>query len=210
VWAPVSTVYFNEPSLFRTSTNGLAAAKPVEAALHALYELIERDALAGLEVEGRLKIKEKCKIIDLATITDESLQAVIRKIQQAQSKLVLLWLPSCIPVHTCWAILLNQASAVSLQCRLWSPSRPLSGGGAGHHQRSNPGGLVLGRVNIIAKPVYAAPVIESSRLMPFDRRRRCLWYEIEKRVDFPDNDLGQSYLYSLNWQGRPRPNFPLI
>jgi ribosomal protein S12 methylthiotransferase accessory factor len=110
VWVPASAVYFCEPALFRTSTNGLASGNhPLEAALHALYELIERDALAGLEVEGRLKIKEKCKIIDLATITDVSLQAVIRKIQQAKSKLVLLWLPSCIPVHTCWAVLLNQA-----------------------------------------------------------------------------------------------------
>ena len=49
VWGPASAVYFCEHSLYRTSTNGLASGNHlVEATLHALYELIERDAISKL------------------------------------------------------------------------------------------------------------------------------------------------------------------
>ncbi len=109
VWLPASAAYFCEQSLLRTSTNGLASGNHLmEATLHALYELIERDAISRIESNGRLKIKEMCKIIDLPTITNQTLQQVIQKIQAAQNKLILLWTPSCIPIHTFWVILLNQ------------------------------------------------------------------------------------------------------
>lgn len=109
-WLPASAAYFAEPSLCRTSTNGLASGNHlVEATLHALFELIERDAIARLAVKGRLQIKERCRVIALPTIPEAPLQTILQKIESAQSKLVLLWVPSCIPVHTCWAVLLNKA-----------------------------------------------------------------------------------------------------
>jgi ribosomal protein S12 methylthiotransferase accessory factor len=50
VWLPASSAYFIEPAAGRTSTNGLASGNHlVEATLHALYELIERDAISSLE-----------------------------------------------------------------------------------------------------------------------------------------------------------------
>src|SRR5262249_33492748 len=65
VWAPASAVYFCEPSLYKTSTNGLAGGNHlVEGTLHALYELIERDAISRLNVNGRFQIREKCRVID--------------------------------------------------------------------------------------------------------------------------------------------------
>ena len=49
VWLPVCAAYVVEPMLTDYSTNGLASGNhPMEATLHALYEIIERDAMAGL------------------------------------------------------------------------------------------------------------------------------------------------------------------
>src|SRR5262249_20967347 len=52
VWLPAGAAYFCEPTPCRTNTNGLASGNHlVEATLHGLYEVIERDAMARL-VEG--------------------------------------------------------------------------------------------------------------------------------------------------------------
>jgi ribosomal protein S12 methylthiotransferase accessory factor len=207
VWVPASAVYFSEPSLFRTSTNGLASGNhPVEATLHALYELIERDALAGLEVDGRLKIKEKCKIIDLTTIVEESLQQVIYKVRQAHSKLILLWLPSCIPVHTFWAILLNRApfNAVSTFNAGCGTHLDMTVAAARAITEAVQSRLTLvhgSREDIIAKPVYrsAGEVETSPAYAFFDRLEgNTSWQAVEAQVSYKNNDLWQSYLYILS------------
>ncbi len=108
VWVPACAAWFIEPSIYRTTTNGLASGNhQVEASLHALYELIERDAISRLGSEGVLDLKKTCRIIDLATVADEALQAIFAAIHEAGSKLVLLWVPTRLPVHVCWAVLLN-------------------------------------------------------------------------------------------------------
>jgi ribosomal protein S12 methylthiotransferase accessory factor len=66
VYVPASAVYFfRTPSLHLTSTNGLASGNhPAEASLHALYELIERDAMSRLSVDGKLHIRRRARVVD--------------------------------------------------------------------------------------------------------------------------------------------------
>ena len=56
VWAPASGIYFYcTPSLHNTSSNGLASGNHItEATLHAVYELIERDAMSQVFANGKL------------------------------------------------------------------------------------------------------------------------------------------------------------
>lgn len=112
VWLPASAVYCTSPTLHDFSSNGLASGNELtEATLHALYELIERDAISRLCVNGVIRIDpERCACIDLATIRPSSLVDLLQKIERADIKLVLLWVKSCIPVHTFWALLLDKNS----------------------------------------------------------------------------------------------------
>lgn len=115
VMVPSSAVYFHRvPSLHLTTTNGLASGNHlVEATLHALYELIERDAAAELLGHERILIKEKCRVVDPESITDEDLAAVIARIAQSGSRLKLLQVASAIGVPTFWAILMDERSWIS-------------------------------------------------------------------------------------------------
>ncbi len=108
VWIPASAAYLCSPSLYSDSSNGLASGNHIiEATLHGIYELIERDAIARLSVNGRLSL-QGCQIIDLNTIDDLIIRELIDRIQSANLKLVLIWTESCIPIHTFWAILLDK------------------------------------------------------------------------------------------------------
>lgn len=108
VWIPGSAAYLCSPSLYTDSSNGLASGNhTIEATLHGLYELVERDAIAQLSVNGRLSL-QGCQIIDLSTIDDLVIRELIDLIQSANLKLILIWAESCIPIHTFWAILLDR------------------------------------------------------------------------------------------------------
>jgi ribosomal protein S12 methylthiotransferase accessory factor len=115
VFAPASAVYFfRRPSLHMTSTNGLASGNHVtEATLHALYELIERDAMSRLSVNGKLRIRERAKVIDTAGIDAPELRDILDRAEADCTKVVLLWLDGVIPVHTFWAVFLSAESLVS-------------------------------------------------------------------------------------------------
>lgn len=115
VQVPASAVFFHRaPSLHMTTTNGLASGNHLlEATLHALYELIERDAAAGLLGQARIPIKEKCNVVDLASIDDTDLQHLTQMATHTGSRLVLLRVESVIPVYTFWAILMNEQSWIS-------------------------------------------------------------------------------------------------
>lgn len=109
VWVPAGAAYFCEPTPCRTSTNGLASGNHVlEATLHALYEVIERDALAGLIEGERLAISRHCRVIDPASVEDPPLAAVIEKIQRSETRVVLLEVLSGMAVPTYWCVLLNR------------------------------------------------------------------------------------------------------
>ena len=113
VWLPASAIYdcsaLDSPNLYRIGTNGLASGNHViEATLHGLYEVIERDAIAHLVVKGRLNLQTKSKFIDINTIDDPWVKTLSHRIKAADFKLVLIWVESCIAVNTFWAILLDQ------------------------------------------------------------------------------------------------------
>jgi ribosomal protein S12 methylthiotransferase accessory factor len=80
----------------------------LEATIHGLYEVIERDAIAHLVVQGRLNLQTRCKFIDLKTIHDPCVQTLLERININEFKLVLIWVESCIAMNTFWAILLDQ------------------------------------------------------------------------------------------------------
>jgi thioglycine synthase len=68
VWVPANAVFFpyDEEHLFAPSTTGLAAGATVdEAALHGLYECIERDAYARAVLFATLGAGERCPAIAL-------------------------------------------------------------------------------------------------------------------------------------------------
>lgn len=109
VLLPASAVYLLcSPSLYNFSSNGLASGNHImEATLHGLYELIERDAIARVSINGKIDLKD-CEIIDLTTVDDESIGELINKIKVANFKLILIRLKSCISIHTFWAIILDK------------------------------------------------------------------------------------------------------
>ncbi|MCF2147140.1 YcaO-like family protein [Desmonostoc muscorum LEGE 12446] len=111
VWLPASAVYICSPMLYPFDTNGLASGNHLlEATLHGLYEVIERDAISRLSANGRICLtQERCKCIDLSTVDDESVKGLYEMLLQADIKLVLIWVKSCIPsFHTFWAVLLDR------------------------------------------------------------------------------------------------------
>lgn len=119
VWVPAGAAYFCEPTPCRTNTNGLASGNHlVEATLHALYEVIERDAMARLVEGDRLTIARDCRVLDPASVLEPSLAAVIEKIGRAATKVVLLEVLSGLAVPTYWALLLNRQpfAGVSTLC----------------------------------------------------------------------------------------------
>ena len=108
VWLPASAAYFCEPAPCRTNTNGLASGNHfMEATLHGLYEVIERDAVARLEQDGRLHITRDCQVIEPASVQDPTLAGVVAAIARSTSKLVLLRVLSGLPIPTFWALLLE-------------------------------------------------------------------------------------------------------
>ncbi len=109
VWLPASVLYMCPPLLYDTTSNGMASGNHLlEATLHGLYEVIERDAMALLSVKGRLIFSPKrCRFIDLKTVKDAPVRQLHRMLAAAGVKLVLIWLKSCIPIHTFMAVLLD-------------------------------------------------------------------------------------------------------
>ncbi|MBC7909921.1 MAG: YcaO-like family protein [Pyrinomonadaceae bacterium] len=110
VWLPACAVYDCEPMLYYLSTNGLASGNHLlEATLHALYEVIERDAVARLSVKGWWNFStNRCRVIDLKTVRDGPVKELHDMLAAAEAKLVLIWLKSCIPINTFMAVLLDR------------------------------------------------------------------------------------------------------
>jgi len=206
VWVPASAIYFCVPAVCRTSTNGLASGNHLlEAILHALFELIERDAISNIEANGRLAIKEKCKIVDTTTITNDELQQLIHRIEAAQTKLVLLWVPSCIAIHTFWAVLLNRVAfnAVSTFNVGFGTHFDINIAVTRAITEAVQSRLTLvhsAREDIITKPVYKAASIHSSLAYTyFDQlNSNTVWQALEEQVDYKEHDLLQVYRYLLS------------
>lgn len=109
VWLPAGAAFFCEPSPCRTSTNGLASGNHLlEATLHGLYEVIERDAVARLVEGEQIILAGRSQGIDPASVHDALLAPVIEKIHRTETRLVILAVTSGLAVPTYWALLLNR------------------------------------------------------------------------------------------------------
>lgn len=206
VHAPASAVYFHEPSFHATSTNGLASGNhPIEADLHALYELIERDTVSRLSVDGRLQIRERARVIDQATIDHPLLADLLARIEAAESSLRLLWLPSPLPVHTFWAVLLNHApfSAVStLNIGYGSQCDPIIAAARAITEAAQSRAIFIhgSREDIMTKPVYQAHNIQEQRAYQFfaGLKASMPWGEVVDRGDYPEGDLFSTHQRLIN------------
>lgn len=114
VWLPACTAFLAEPYLVTWGTNGLASGNHlVEATLHALYEVIERDAMAHV-TRGALSFpKGESRVIDLDTLPRGPVSILRDRLRQAEVHLTLVRVESLAPVWTFWAVLTDPASPFS-------------------------------------------------------------------------------------------------
>jgi ribosomal protein S12 methylthiotransferase accessory factor len=111
VWLPTSSVFFlNSPRLYDVSSNGLASGNELtEATLHALYELIERDAISRLCADGRIRLDPQfCRCVDLDTLGEGPVKGLVSALVRAVITPKLIWVKSSVAVHTFWAVLLDK------------------------------------------------------------------------------------------------------
>lgn len=121
ILVPADRVFFDRVHGFTApDTNGLASGNHiVEATLHGLYELIERDAFSRL-MSGRTgtllnapSSQGRARVVELSSLPSGPLSELRDRIAQAKSQLSLYYLDSCVPVHTFWAVLADESSNVT-------------------------------------------------------------------------------------------------
>jgi ribosomal protein S12 methylthiotransferase accessory factor len=111
VLLPACAAYLIEPMFMHFSTNGLASGNHrVEATLHALYEVIERDAVSRLRRGGMSLPRGESRIVDLRTVPDGPVAQLRDQLVHAAVQLVLIRVEGIAPVSTFWAVLLDPAS----------------------------------------------------------------------------------------------------
>ena len=109
VRVPSSAVYFHRrPAFFATSSNGLASGNTqAEARLHALYELIERDAMCALGEGGRLRFRERGQVIDPDSVTFPLARLILDRCAAQGTRVLLMALPVAVALSAIWAVFLN-------------------------------------------------------------------------------------------------------
>ena len=194
VWVPSSAVYFyRRPILFETGSNGLASGNTqAEARLHAIYELIERDAMCALVERGRLKLRERGHRIDPDSVTFPVARLILDRCAALGTRVVLMALPTAVPVCAIWAIFLSEHETVS--------TRTLVNPGFGAHVNPEVAltrALTEAAQSRVAKIHGARDDVRFKLGLPIDSRPyRVLmsltpdtsWQEIEAhpRLDLPD------------------------
>ena len=109
-WIPAFAAYYHRDQPYNFTYNGLASGNHlVEATLHALYEVIERDALARLSGRHRVHL-ERCRVIKLDAAVDAEVGQLAERIARAGLQLVLLRVPSAGRAHTMMAVVLDPAA----------------------------------------------------------------------------------------------------
>jgi ribosomal protein S12 methylthiotransferase accessory factor len=201
VWAPASAVYFYcTPCLHDTSTNGLASGNhAAEATLHALYELVERDAMSRLIVDGRLRLRDSADVVHLDSIEEPAIRALVEAIEGADTRVVLMWLPSAIPVHTFWAVLLNRQPLASVSTLNvgWGTHANMAIAASRALTEAAQSRLVFihgAREDILGKQVYHARGAADSRAFRYfdDLHPTARWEEVRGRATIaPGRDLEQ-------------------
>ena len=113
VWVPSSAVYFfRRPAFFETSSNGLASGlTQAEALLHAIYELIERDAMCALGERGRLLLRERGQVIEPDSVSPPVARLILDRCAEQGTRVVLIALPAAVPVSAIWAVFLSERTS---------------------------------------------------------------------------------------------------
>jgi ribosomal protein S12 methylthiotransferase accessory factor len=109
-WVPASAVYADVvPVSHRFTATGLASGNVrVEAELHALYEVLERDVVTRALTGDRVRLDAApFRRIALDTITDPAVDGVVAAVRRAGCRLALLTVDAPPPVTVCWAALLD-------------------------------------------------------------------------------------------------------
>jgi ribosomal protein S12 methylthiotransferase accessory factor len=110
VWIPAAAAYCFPLTLFTYTTTGVASGNNrTEAALHALYEVIERHSVSMLCLDDDVDFAP-CDRIDLDTVTDEGVRILLDRMSGAGFDLVLLKVPAVPPVHCFMAALIDADS----------------------------------------------------------------------------------------------------
>ncbi|HEX2763721.1 MAG TPA: YcaO-like family protein [Allosphingosinicella sp.] len=104
VMIPAGAIYVRTPFTHYFTSNGLASGNTLaEASLHAIFELIERDAIARLVGRTKDSPPSGLRVIDL-----DGMPAHLRDLAECVTssgvELFLISVPSAIDVYTFWAI----------------------------------------------------------------------------------------------------------
>jgi ribosomal protein S12 methylthiotransferase accessory factor len=111
IWLPAAAAYCFPLTLFAYTTTGLASGNnTVEAALHALYEVIERHALSTLCQQDDINFSP-CDRINPLTVTDETVTSLLDHIANAGLDLVLLKVPTLPSMHCFMGVIIDRDSA---------------------------------------------------------------------------------------------------
>ena len=112
IYVPSSAVYFHRrPLLVGSSSNGLASGNTQdEARLHALYEVIERDAMSAMSEGGKLKLRGRGRIIDPDSVAFPVARMMLDRCAAQGTTVKLVALPAVLPVSAIWAIFLDERS----------------------------------------------------------------------------------------------------
>jgi ribosomal protein S12 methylthiotransferase accessory factor len=205
-WIPASAVFFDQqPSLHGSSTNGLASGNHViEASLHALYELIERDTASRLSVNGKLKISDNAEVINSQSVHDPQVRNLI-DLMNKKSKVVLCYIKSPLNVYTFWAILLNRSPMSSLTAlnlgwgthrdKAIAASRALT-----EAAQSRLTAIHGAREDLIVKAGYNnANILKSKPYLFIDKLKPTMdWQNLPEHPQSSANNLGEDWRYLLS------------
>ncbi|CAL9572560.1 hypothetical protein SUDANB95_04825 [Actinosynnema sp. ALI-1.44] len=185
-WVPLALVSWQSPAGARWrppglewSTNGLASGNSRdEAVLHALYEIVERDAISASDGEA--------VPVDLQSVPDAECAALVERVRAGGARLDVALLPSRFGVP-CFS------------ARIWSDDFPVASLGWGAHSDS---AVALSRAVTEAAQSRLTGIAGSREDLPalYDRVRhgepeppaqpaeRVSWADlpVEARADFPD------------------------
>lgn len=108
---PACAAHLTDPMLTPLSTNGMASGNHrVEATLHALLEVIERDAITRVTRGGLRLPKGESRLIDLSRPLPDPVAALHQRLAAAGVELALIRVASIPPVTTMWAVILDPAA----------------------------------------------------------------------------------------------------